>query len=90
MVNLLLYCHIIIFRKKVSFFFYLGFLSRTFTNLRTAEEGGISLTPHYHFHPLRRHLDFSRAITAESSLLRVVAAGPEPDTFGFGAQVANH
>ena len=30
----------------------------------------ISLTPRYHFHPLRRHLDISRAITAESSPLR--------------------
>ena len=30
---------------------------------------GISLTPHYHFHPLHRHLDASRAITAESSPL---------------------
>ena len=28
---------------------------------------GISLTPHYHFHPLHKHLDISRAITAESS-----------------------
>ena len=28
---------------------------------------GISSTPHYHFHPLHRHLDISRAITAESS-----------------------
>ena len=27
---------------------------------------GISPTPHYHFHPLHRHLDISRAITAES------------------------
>ena len=26
----------------------------------------ISLTPHYHFHQLHRHLDISRAITAES------------------------
>ena len=25
---------------------------------------GISLTPQYHFHPLHRHLDISRAITA--------------------------
>ena len=29
----------------------------------------ISLTPHYHFHPLQRHLDISRAITAEISPL---------------------
>ena len=30
---------------------------------------GISLTPHYHFHPLHRHWDISRAITAETSPL---------------------
>ena len=28
---------------------------------------GISLTSHYHFHPLHRHLDISRAVTVESS-----------------------
>ena len=32
---------------------------------------GISLTLHYHFHPLHRHLDISRAITAESSPLHI-------------------
>ena len=31
---------------------------------------GISLTPHYHFHPRHRHLDISQAITAESSPLQ--------------------
>ena len=57
------------------FFFYLGFLSRTFTNHRTAGEGeGISLTPHYHFHPLHRQLDISRAITAESSPLHIASS----------------
>ena len=35
---------------------------------------GISLTPHYHFHPLHRHLDISRVITAGSSLLRIVSS----------------
>ena len=56
------------------YFFYLGFCSRTFTNHRTAGEGeGISLTPHYHFHPLHRHLDISRAITAESSPLHIAS-----------------
>ena len=35
-------------------FFYLGFLSQPFTNHRTTGEGEtISLTPHYHFHPLQ-------------------------------------
>ena len=31
---------------------------------------GISLTPHYHFYPLHKHLDISWAITAESSPLQ--------------------
>ena len=35
---------------------------------------GISLTPHYHLHPLHRHLDISRAITAESSPLHIVSS----------------
>ena len=43
------------------------------TGLQGKEEG-ISLTPHYHFHPLHRHLDISRAITAESSLLHIVSS----------------
>ena len=38
---------------------------------RQGKEEGISLTPHYHFHPLHRHLDISRAITAESSPLHI-------------------
>ena len=50
---------------------------------------GIFLTPHYHFHSLHRHLDITRAITAERSLLHI-AAGLKPGTFGFGAQVPNH
>ena len=32
---------------------------------------GIYLTPLYHFHPLHRHLDSGRAITAESSPLHI-------------------
>ena len=51
--------------KIDSFFFYLDFLSRTFTIHRTA--GAIYLTPVYHFHLLHRYLDISWAITAESS-----------------------
>ena len=52
--------------------FYLGFLLQPSTNHRTAGEGGgHSLTPHYHFHPLPRHLDISRAITAGSSPLHI-------------------
>ena len=35
---------------------------------------GIFLTPLYHFHPLHRHLDISRAITAESSPLHIAGS----------------
>ena len=35
---------------------------------------GISFTPHYHFHPLERHLDISRVITAESSPLHIASS----------------
>ena len=52
------------------FFFYLGFLSRTLTNHRTAGEG-ISLTPHYHFHQshTRRQYpgDYCRELTSVHS-----------------------
>ena len=34
----------------------------------------ISLTPHYHSHPLHRQLDIARAITAESSPLHIVSS----------------
>ena len=40
----------------------------------TGQQGkgeGIFLTPLYHFHPLHRHLDISRAITAGSSPLHI-------------------
>ena len=40
------------------------------TGLQGKREG-ISLTPHYHFNPLHRHLDISRAITAKSSPLHI-------------------
>ena len=35
---------------------------------------GISLTPHYHFHPLHRHLGISRAVAAESSPLHIASS----------------
>ena len=43
----------------------------------TGQQGkgeGISLTPHCHFHPLHRHLDISREITAESSPLHIASS----------------
>ena len=43
------------------------------TGLQRKREG-ISLTSHYHFHPLHGHLDISRAITAESLPLRIASS----------------
>ena len=43
----------------------------------TGQQGkgeGIYLTPLYHFHPLHRHLDISRVITAESSPLHITGS----------------
>ena len=52
-------------KKKFSIWVFFHEHSRI-TGLQ-GKGGGISLTPHYHFHPLHRYLDVSRAITAESS-----------------------
>ena len=69
---------------------YLGLLSRTFINNRTAEKGGgRSVVPHYHFHPLHRHLDISRAITAESSPPHIASRRTRTGNLWFRAQVAN-
>ena len=58
------------------FFFLSGF---SFTNIHESQDcrgrgEGISLTRHCHFHPLHRHLDISRATTAESSPLHVAGS----------------
>ena len=37
---------------------------------------GISSTPQYHFRPLHRYLDISRAITADSSPLHIASRKP--------------
>ena len=50
----------------------------------------ISLTPHYHFHLLHRHLDISRAITAKSSTLHIASSRSQTGNLWFPRQVANH
>ena len=57
-------------------FFLSGF---SFTNIHELQdwrgrEERISLTPHYHFHSLRRQLDINRAITEESSPLQIACS----------------
>ena len=57
--------------KKISFSIWIFFYNHSqITGLQQKGEG-ISLTPHYHFHLLHRHLDVSRTITAESSPLHI-------------------
>ena len=68
-------------RDSGLFFFYLSFLSRPFTGKGKGK--GIFLTPHYHFHPLHRHLDISREITAGSSLLHVGSSRTRFGNFWF-------
>ena len=66
---LLLLCH---FLNVLTFLFYLVFFHEhsRITGLQGKGES-ISLTPHYHFHPLHKHLDISRVITTESSPLHI-------------------
>ena len=51
---------------------------------------GIYLTPLYHFHPLHRHLDISRAITAESSPVHIAGSRTRTGNLWFPSEVANH
>ena len=56
------------------------------------EGEGISLTSHCHFRLLHRHLDISRATTAESSPLHIAGRQTRNGTWtwGFQVQIANH
>ena len=61
--------------KKVSivFFFLSGFFFKNVHEPQDSKsrETAFFLTPHYHFHPLHRHLDMSQEVTAESSPLHM-------------------
>ena len=62
--------------QKLTFFFSICVFFHSHSRI-TGLQGkgkGISLTPHYHFHPLHRHLDISRTITAESSPLYIASS----------------
>ena len=47
------------------------------------KEEGISLTRHFHFQPLHRHLDISRAITVESSPSHIASRRTQTGNFWF-------
>ena len=50
----------------------------------------ISLTPLHHFHPLHRHLDISRAITAESSPLHIDSSCARTGNLWSGFMRSHH
>ena len=56
-----------------NFLFSIWVFFRNHSRITGLQEKGesISLTRHYHFQPLQRHLNISQAITAESSLLHI-------------------
>ena len=64
------------FRKFFFFFFstWVFFHEHSRITELQGKAEGIPLTPHYHFHPLHRHLDITRTITAESSLLHIASS----------------
>ena len=55
----------------INLFIYFFFLSGFSITGQQGKGEGIYLTPLYHFHPLHRDSDISRAITAESSPLHI-------------------
>ena len=83
-----IFCHFNIIRFFISVW---GFFHEHWRFTGQQGKGKVtSVTPLYHFHPFRRHLDFSRAITARSSPLYIATSPIEPRTFDFRAQVANY
>ena len=68
------YPDVIFVEKKFCFSIWVLFHEHSrITGLQGKGES-ISLTPHYHFHPLHRHLDISREIAAESSPLHIASS----------------
>ena len=66
------------------FFFHLGFFHKHSQFIGQLGEGEvISLSSLYHFHPLHRHLDISRSITAESSPLHIASSRTRTGNFWF-------
>ena len=75
---------------KKKLFFLSGFFfhkNSRITGLQGKGEG-ISLTSHYHFQPLHRHLDISWEITAESPTLSIASSRTRSGNLWF--QVTNH
>ena len=62
----------IVYIRKVIFFYLGSFYEHS--RITGLQGKGISLTPHYRFHPLHRHVDISQAIAAESLPLLIASS----------------
>ena len=60
--------------NKFHFFFWVFFHEHSRSMELQMKGEGISLTPHYHFHPLHWRLDIGRAIAAGGSSLRIATS----------------
>ena len=49
----------------------------------TAEKGGVSLYPFYHFHQLQKHLGVIQVVAAESTPLRIAGNRTQIRSFWF-------
>ena len=60
----------------VLFFFSIGVFIQEHSRITGLQRKGkgITLTPHYHFHPLHRHLEINRTITVDSSPLHIASS----------------
>ena len=77
------YSNLTLFSYPIFFFFFLSGFS--FTNIHESQDcrGRGRGIFYYHFHPLHRHLDISRAITAESSPLHIASSRTRTGNFWF-------
>ena len=75
---LMVFTTLFVLLRSMRFFFFFSIWILFHEHSRfTGQQGkgeGIYLTPLYHFHPLHRHLDISRAITTESSPLHIAGS----------------
>ena len=77
-------------KKLKHFFFWVFFGEHSRFTGQQGKGEAISLTSLYHVHPLHRHLDISRAITADSSLVHIASSCTRTGNLWFQVQIATH
>ena len=74
---------------KKQFLFSIGVFFPDHSRITGLQGKGESIysTPHYHFHPLHRHLDINQAITAESSPLHTGSSQTRTENLWFASAI---